>query len=166
VVFGALLVLLVLGLALFYGARQVRVLRRPADSSPEEASYERARARRRLCTSLLLLLLGVQLAVTLVFLEEPAHQQGEEWKTLVDEARKRGEPVPERTPEQRWFARVYGWNLIAMLLVLLAVVLLAGLDLWATRRFGIAQHRQIRADRRAMIERQIEQLRSENRGEE
>ena len=46
----------------------------------------------------------------------------------------------------------------------MAVIFLAALDFWATRRYGLHQHRKIIADRRAMIEREVSRLRQERNG--
>jgi hypothetical protein len=64
-------------------------------------------------------------------------------------------------PDQQrslWFYTVY-W-ILAILLVL-AMFYVALMDLWAVRRFGLRHMRQLQADRRAMLERQIELLRTE-----
>jgi hypothetical protein len=50
------------------------------------------------------------------------------------------------------------------LLVLMIVVFMAALDYWATRRYGLRQHRKIIDDRRAMIEREISRLRQQRNG--
>jgi hypothetical protein len=54
---------------------------------------------------------------------------------------------------------------VALLVVLLAVVVLAALDLLAIRRWGLRQFRKLQADRRAMIERQASRLRQGRNGD-
>jgi hypothetical protein len=48
--------------------------------------------------------------------------------------------------------------------VLFVVLVLAGIDVWATRRYAITQFRKIQTDRRAMIERQVIKMRQERNG--
>ena len=158
-------VLLVLGLVLlasFYTWRQVRALRQlrhASDPGSAEHRYRRAQAWRRLVNSGLMFVLAGLLAGALACLEAPAQRLADE----RDAVRAAGaEPVT--TPEERSFFRVYGAFWIVILLVLLAVVVLAGMDLWATRTFALREHRKIQADRRAMIERQAARLRHERDG--
>ncbi len=162
IVFGAVLVVLLLFVAALYGVRQVLSMRRlrHAEEMPlEERSYLVSRTRRRLVTSVLLLLLGVMLALALIYLEVPAQQLADERA----EMERQGDVAPLRD-EQRLFARFYGGFWIVFLLVLMAVVFLAALDYWATRRYGLHQHRKLIADRRAMIEREVGRLRRERNG--
>jgi hypothetical protein len=151
-VFGALLVVGLLALAGGYGWSQWRLLRRlraPGRPGGEDDRYLRGQARRRLATSVLLLVLAGLLAVALACLEGPAQR-------LADQA-----PGAAPTPEQRQFFHFYGAYWIVFLLVLLAVVALAGIDLWAIRRYGARQFRRLQDDRRAMLERQAALLRQQ-----
>jgi hypothetical protein len=162
ILFGAVLVLVLLSVAILYGVRQISALRRlpSAEEMPlEERNYLRSRARRRLVTSLLMLLLGVMLAVDLRYLEVPAQQLADQRAELQQQ----GDSTP-LSAEQRSFARFYGSFFVFFLLVLMVVVLLAALDYWATRRYGLHQHRKLVADRRTMIEREISRLRQERNG--
>jgi hypothetical protein len=152
---GALLVVALLSVSVYYGFRQVRELRglrRAPESPDEEARYRRRRAWRRLVGCGLMLLLAGLLTGALVYLEPPAQD-------IVD----RDVPAPA-TPGELDFLRHYVGYWIVIMLVLMAVVFLAAFDLWATRRWGLRQHRQIQADRRAMIERQVSRLRQERNG--
>jgi hypothetical protein len=160
IVFGVLLVAALLFLSLFYGAREVLVLRRlPRAALPEEEwRYERGKARRRLVSCGLTLLLAVLFAVALAYLEAPAQALAEQREGLS------AADAPPFSDDQRHFLRLYGGYWIAVLLVLLVVVVLAALDLWATRRFGLRQHTKLQADRRAMIERQALRLREQRNG--
>jgi hypothetical protein len=160
IVFGVLLVAALLFLSVFYGVRQVRVLRQlPRAALPqEEWRYERGKARRRLVSCALTLLLAVLFAVALAYLEAPAGALAEQREGLS------AADAPPFSDDQRHFLRLYGGYWIAVLLVLLVVILLAALDLWATRRFGLRQHKKLQADRRAMIEREVVRLRGERNG--
>jgi hypothetical protein len=162
IIFGAVLVLVLLSTAVFYTVRQILALRRlrAAEEMPlEERAYLQSRARRRLVTSLLMFLLGVMLAGALVYLEGPAHQLAQTQAAK----REQGDKTP-LDPEQRIFARYYTSFWILFLLVLMTIVFLAALDFWATRRYGLRQHRKLIADRRAMIEREASRLRQERNG--
>jgi hypothetical protein len=44
------------------------------------------------------------------------------------------------------------------------MIYVALMDIWAVRRFGLRQTRQLQADRRAMLERQIALMRTERNG--
>ena len=48
---------------------------------------------------------------------------------------------------------------IIFLLLLLALVILAAVDIWFTRRFSLRQRRKILAERREMLEREVARLR-------
>jgi hypothetical protein len=130
--------------------RELRGLRRAAELPDDEARYRRRRAWRRLAGSGLMLLLAGLLTGALVYLEPPAQD-----KVVRDVA---------ATPGELEFWGLYARYWIVILLVLMAVIFLAAFDLWATRRWGLRQHRQIQADRRAMIERQVSRLRQERNG--
>jgi hypothetical protein len=162
IIFGAVLVLVLLSVAILYIVRQVLTLRRLRASEEmalEERAYLHGRARRRLVTSLLLFLLGIMLAGALVYLEAPAQRLAEEQAAKEQQ----GDTTP-LAPEMREFAQFYARFWILFLLILMAVVLLAALDYWVTRRYGLRQHRQIIDDRRAMIEREVSRLRQERNG--
>lgn len=162
IIFGAVLVLVLFLLAVLYGVRQIAFLRRPGESEAmplEERTYLLGRARRRLVMSVLLLLLGIMLAGALVSLEVPAGQLANEREAQ----KQQGDETP-LNPEQRLLARWFAGYWIVFLLVLMAVVFLAAFDVWATRRYGLRQHRKLMADRRAMIEREVARLRQERNG--
>jgi MFS family permease len=162
IIFGVVLVLVLLFVAILYIVRQILTLRRLRAAEEmvlEERAYLHGRARRRLVTSLLLLLLGIMLAGALIYLEAPAQQLADD----RDAMRQQGD-APELNPEQRGFARAYLIFWILFLLILMAVIFLAALDYWATRVYALRQHRKIIDDRRAMIEREVSRLRRERNG--
>lgn len=137
---------------------QLRNLRRLTQQQfpDDETRYVRRQGRRRLTIGGLLLVLGVLLVGALVFLEEPALKLGLEREAL----REAGKDDP-LTPDQRRFAEVYRWYWMTFLVVLLGVIVLAGVDLWSVRRYGMKQRRRLNEDRRAMIQRQLHRLRQE-----
>lgn len=162
IIFGVVLVVVLLSVAILYVVRQIVQLRRLRSSEEmalEERAYLHGRARRRLVTSLLLLVLGLMLAAALIYLEAPAHRLADEQAAKEQQ----GDRTP-LAPEKREFAQFYAWFWILFLLILMAVVFLAALDYWATRHYGLRQHRKIIDDRRAMIEREVSRLRQERNG--
>jgi hypothetical protein len=163
IIFGGVMVGLLLVLAGFFGWRQVRTLRqlRHGDSQPaEDQRYARNQAWRRLVCSACMVLLAGFLAGGLFFLEAPA----EEYARQRAAAPADGGPPPW-TEEQRNFARLYGWYWLSALLVLLVMLVLAGFDIRAIRRYGQRHHRKLQEDRRAMIARQVARLRQERNGQ-
>lgn len=162
IISGGLLAAILAGLAVFYSWRQGRLLRRLRDHPDlpeEETRYLRGQAWRRLVSCVLLLVLAGQMVGALVFLEIPAQRLADERAALPA-----GQERPPLTQEQRSFVNLYGAYWIVFLLILLAVVVVAALDFFATRRHGRRLHQKLQADRRAMIERQAARLRQERNG--
>jgi ABC-type Fe3+ transport system permease subunit len=161
IVFGSLLVVVLLVLAVAYGRSQWQALRRLRDDSSlpdEELRYERRKAKRRLASCALLLVMAVLLGVLLAVFGEGA-------QSMADRFGQEGPVAAENLPaEDRLFLRRWGGTLIAFLLALLAVLVLAALDLMETRRYGLRQYRKLQAERRAMIQRQTTRLRQERDG--
>jgi len=157
--FGVVLAAGLLFLGVFYFRRQLRALHRlkTGPTLPdEETRYWRRQAWWRLVGSGLLVVLAVLLPLALIFLEPTAHDIAEYSKAMRDAGE---EPI--FSPAQRLFVKVYSGFWIAYLLILLVVLMLAAVDLWTTRRYGLRQHRRLQADRRAMIERQVNRMRQE-----
>src|SRR5437868_15107978 len=63
------------------------------------------------------------------------------------------------TPEQEQARRFFVCYVSGMLLLLLALLILAAIDILAIRRYAARHTRQIRDDRRAMLERELDALR-------
>jgi hypothetical protein len=161
IVFGVLLILALLVLSGEFGRRQVlslRRLRQTPELPADEVRYERRKAYRRLVSCGLTLILAVLLAVLLALYEGPALQLAEERKGHT------AETAPSFTEDQLWFLRIWGGTWFAFLLILTAVLILAVIDLLATRRYGLGQFRKLQADRRAMIERQARRMRRDRNG--
>jgi len=153
-VFAVLIVLTLVGLATYFGWRQgraLRALRDPQDLSPEDRRYLHRQAWRRLAGCILMALLAALMAgwYALGF-----HQQ----ILALFEGPRQGSGSEVRIVEYQAYVGTIG-------LVLLGMLLLAAVDLWAIRRFGIRHLRQIQADRRAMIEHQAARLRSRRNGQ-
>ena len=154
IVFGSVLVAVLLLLSVYYGRRQLVVLRRLRNEAlpGEEARHERAKAVRRLVSCGILLLLGLLLAGALLWLEPETQRIIEGFK---------GEADPEYSDAQKQLLRIWGGAWVAILVLLLIVVGLAAVDLWSTRGHALRQFRKLQADRRAMIQRQTGRLREE-----
>jgi hypothetical protein len=158
-IFGTVLVMVLWCVATVYFVRQLGALRRlrgSPDLPEDESTYQRQQARRRLAGSLLMFLLCGLLAGYLIFLEGPAQQLAEQRAA----ARARGDEVP-LTPAEDLFARFFAGFWVFFLLVLLAVVVLAALDLWATRRYAVRERQKIRDERRAVVAEELARLRRE-----
>jgi hypothetical protein len=155
-------IILLGGLGLFYGARQIQALRQlKADdqSPPEERRHFRNQAWRRLASALLLLCLAGLLAGWFFF-EEQAQAVAEASKA----ARDRGETGGPDEADKPFIQFITGYWIV-FLLVLLSVLGLAFWDLIALRRYGRRAFQKLQADRRAMIERQAARLREQRNGQ-
>jgi hypothetical protein len=160
ILFTSLIIAVLLGLAGFsiWRQRQAWQSLHGETLSAEDRRYIRGQVLRRLaCAGLMILLAGL-LSVSFI-LEGPANQLVAQGKA----AHARGEPKP-LDPEQERFFHLWSSFWISALLVLLGIIVLAGLDLLAIRRYGRRQLKQIRADRRAMLEEHIVRARSQRNG--
>jgi hypothetical protein len=161
-IYGGILVAVLLGLAGYYGFRQVRLLRglrQPDERSLEEREFTRRQAWRRLVSSALMVLLAGLLAGSAAFTPTVPHL------TTSDAAATAtgDEPRPD-SDEQRYAKIAYNSYWIVFLLVLLAILVMAGLDVVAIQRYGRKQLLQIQTDRRAMIEKEVARLRRDRNG--
>jgi hypothetical protein len=105
-------------------------------------------------------ILGAMLAGTFL---SGMEQRADQLATDRSALRAAGDDTP-MTAEERRFAKFYGWYWIAMLLVLLVIVTIAGIDMMATRRYALTQMRLLREDRRQVIERELARFRHERNG--
>jgi hypothetical protein len=149
-VFGGLLVLVLLAAASWTVVRQRALLAEARSSADGEAVHLRHRAWRRLTCGLLMAVLGVMLAGALLFLEAPAEELG---------------PLAEEDPESRGFVRLYLWYWVIFLMLLMALVLVAGVDRWAVWRHGRQEMKKLQQERRDMIARETAQMRRHRNGQ-
>jgi MFS family permease len=156
------LVAVLLGLAGYFGWRQLLALRGIA--SPDALGYDdrrfvRAQAYRRLFCSLLMVVFA-GLLIGWLFLEPG-------YSALHEEVRARlaNDPTAVATEEQRDTLRTFTSYWIGALLVLLVLIAVAAVDFWSTTRYGLHQHRQLKADHRAFIEDQVARRRRERNGQ-
>jgi hypothetical protein len=161
--FACVLVVVLLGLAGFYAWRQKLMLgrlRRADDLAAEDRLYLRNQVWRRLAGCVLMVLLaGLVAGWFLAGLNQQAIDVGEQ----AAAQRAQGGPV-RLDADQKRAVNVFSLYWIVTLLVLLAFLATAALDLWAIYRYGLRHHRQIAADRRAMIADELARLRSQRNG--
>ncbi len=153
------IVAVLIGLAGYFGIQQWRTIRRLKQAEnlhPEDRRYHRRHAGRVfICCVLMFMVAGMFGGWYVMGFERSAAELGREATGEVDNPDHALNPNQQRSI---WFFTVY-W--VMAILLLLAMVYVAFMDLWAVRRFGLRQIRQLQADRRAMLERQIELLRAE-----
>jgi hypothetical protein len=161
IVFGAVIVAILVGMASFFAWRQIHALRSlpgTVDISPDDRRYVVHQAWRRLTCSILMVVLAVLIASSF-FLEGPAN-------VLVEQgqAAKQQGIAPQLDPAQRQFLDLYRNFWLIVLLILFAIIMLAAWDYFAIRLYGQRHYRQIQDDRRAMIENELARLRSQRNG--
>jgi hypothetical protein len=149
------------GLALYFGRRQVqtlRLLRTVEAGNVDERRYLRAQAYRRLfCSGLMVLFAALLVGSIFLDLQRPAILKE------VREARDK-DPDARLTEEQDRFVRLFSMYWITALLVVLLLLALAALDFWATARFGLRQHRQLQADHRSLLQQDMARHRRDRNG--
>jgi len=151
----------VFGVAVYFARQQVQTLRRlsrPGNAPDDDRRYFRNQAWRRLVGCALLVAIGALITYSYVGgLQDRADEIGERRA-----AQPKGQEQP-LDPDETWFGKfyIYYWGTILLLLMLLMFV--AAWDVWAIRRYGARHYRRIQDDRRAMIERQLVELRRERR---
>jgi hypothetical protein len=136
----SIIVLILWGVAAYYAWRQVQVFKRlrQGDSSVDDRQYYGAQGVRRLVSSALMATMGAVLAASY-------------WSGAVGQHSAKNNALT-----------ILVWIFFSILF--LAVIVIAFLDVRATRRYGIRQYRQLQADRREMIEREVARMRSERDG--
>lgn len=153
--YAAALVLVLLGLAGYFGWRQRQVLQNlklQTDLPDADRRYVRNQAWRRLASSALMVAVALLMAGSFL---SGLEDQATELAARAD---------PHLTPEQSRLARFWGAYWIVVLLLVLGILFLAAWDVLAIRRYGLRHRRQIQADRREMIEQQIAIYRSQRNG--
>jgi hypothetical protein len=160
--FGAVVVPLLIGLAAFFGWRQVQLLRSlpgQSDLGLEDRIYLRRQAWRRLACSVLMLTLA-GLLVGSFFLEGPLQQITQE--RAAQTAQNPNAPVE---PEHRAFIQHFTAFWLASLLVLLVLLVLVIVDVRAIARFGQRHHRELRAELQNTLAQEVARLRQQRNGQ-
>jgi len=154
----SILVLVVFVAAGFFAWQQVRLLvglRQSTSLSPEDYRYLRNQGWRRLFGCALLVTVGVLMTWFYVGgMDAHIDALGE-----AKEAHAKG--GPPLTAEQEKSAQFSLRYVLAVLVLLMVLMFVAAWDVWAIRRFGARHYRRIQDDRRAMLQRQLAQLRRE-----
>jgi hypothetical protein len=152
---GAVLVVVLLGLAGYFIWRQKKTLAtlHRSDLGPEDRLYVHKQVRRRLTCSVLMIVFAGML-IGWFFLEPEVRQGAPEHQAAAQDAR------ADRANMLR-LVTVY-W--IVALLIVFAILFLAGHDLLATARFGLRLQRQLEAEQRAVLESDASRLRQERNG--
>ena len=144
--FGILIVLVLLGAATYFGWRQLctaKLLAFQRDIPEDERIFLRGQVRRRLICCLLMVLLAILLAGWFVIEAQlPEHLPNN---------------PGEQPRDNPWVGIIlYYWSFL--LLVLFALLILGGVDLIATARFGLRSHRKLVSEHRAELEAEISRL--------
>ena len=159
-VWATILVIGVIGLAGYFAWQQRRALRRLKQTDnlhPEERHYQRQHAGRVFVCCILMILVAAMVGGWYAFgLDEEARQ-------LSQQAAGQAENEHLDPSQQRSLTFITFYWIVAILFVL-GMIYVALMDIWAVRRFGLRQTRQLQADRRAMLERQIGLMRAERNG--
>ncbi len=147
----------------YYLRKAIRVLGRTTpefEMLPDDRSYMRRQAWRRMINSgLMFVLAAIMVGSYLSGIQQRATDIAHEREEAAVDGKK-----PPLTPEQSEFAQLFTGILITMLVLLGMIVTIAGIDLFATRRYALTQLRRIQSDRRAMLERQLTRWREERDG--
>jgi hypothetical protein len=162
-VIAVVIVTVLIGLAAFFGWQQWQAMRRLKQAGnlhPEDRRYQRMHAGRVFVCCVLMIMVAGMVGGWYVFgLEGNARELGQQ--AAVHQPDDPDHPLDANQQRSLTFFTFY-W--ILAILLLLAMVYVAFMDLWAVRRFGLRQIRQLQADRRAMLERQIALMRTERNG--
>jgi hypothetical protein len=159
----SVLVVILVAVGVYYLRKSVRELARTTpefEMLPEDRTYVRRQAWRRIVNSgLMFLLAAIMVGSYASGVQERASDIAREREQAAV-----GGFKPPLTQEQSEFAQLFTGLLITMLILLGLIVMLAGVDLFATRRYALTQLRRIQSDRRAMLERQLARWREERDG--
>jgi hypothetical protein len=162
--FGAALVPVLIGLACYFGWRQVRTLRSlraQPELSREDQLYLRGQARRRLACSVLMLALAGML-VGYYFLDATYREVRQE---RAAETAREGEDAAVQ-PEHKAFLQQFAAYWILFLLLLMTMLVLVAVDVWAIAKFGQRHHRQLRAELQATLAHEVARLRHRHNGQQ
>jgi hypothetical protein len=158
-IFMVILVAILLGVAGYFGWRQLLALRgmtRPDELGSGDRRYLRAQAYRRLLCSFLMVVLAGMLVCWLFFLDG---RYRELFPPKESPEAAQVDPV-----EQEDFRRLFTVYWMVALLVILAMMALAIIDFVAIARYGLSQHRRLQADRRAVLEEHASHRRRDRNG--
>lgn len=149
-----LLVVLCFAIAGVFAWQQLRTLgrlRRETDLPVADRTYFRRQAVRRLVGCGLLIAIGGLIGGSYISGQE-------EWVDRLGQVAPAEEPAAA-DPDLQQKKRLYIWYWIAVLVLLLALVIVAAIDFFAIRSYGARHFRRLYADRKAMLEKELAELR-------
>lgn len=155
-ILAGVLAALLVGVAAYFIRQQVTTLRqlKIGDPAPrEDKIYLHKQVNRRLLCSLLMILLAGMLLGSLFlddWLRGPPLDQEQIDRLEVGQLDKEKREVAG--------AKVVYW--VAILFLLFVMLFLAILDLMATARFGLRQHRQLESERKAILQAEVARWRN------
>ncbi len=161
-IFGVLIVIATAGLGGYYAWRQWQQLRRLRTESMmpvEDRQFLRNQAWRRLAGAVMMLIFSAMF-IGWLCLDVPLTeimQQGQD-------ARANNEPQPQLDPSQKDVVRFSLAYVIALLLLVLGFLGIAGYEIYAIRHYSMRQLRRIQDERRAMIASETARMRRERNG--
>jgi len=139
--------------------RAIRRLKQAENLPPQDRHYHRLHAWRVfICCVLMIMVAGMLGGWYGLGLDRSARELHEQATNQPENSDHPDHPLDPNQQRSLWFFTMY-W--ILTIVFLLAMVYVAFMDIWAVRRLGLRHMRQLQADRRAMLERQIALLRSE-----
>jgi uncharacterized iron-regulated membrane protein len=146
IIAATVIVVFLFGIVGYFSWQEIGNLRRARVTEFDEQEQRRVRYRawRRLfCCLLLLGLAG--LLIGNYFIDRSRTQ-------ILEPGEANGSPMSD---EQLAFWHFYSYYWIAILLVLLAVILIVGYDLWSLRRWGLREQRRLHHDHREMLKHEV-----------
>lgn len=154
-ILGCLLAAVLVGLAVYFARAQFKSLaslRGQPALAIDDRLYLRKQAIRRLLCCFLMVVFAGMLAGWFFLEERLSRPLNEEELELRAKARPQ-ELVHHRGKEQTLRIITVYWA--AALMVLFAMLFLAAIDLMATARFGFRHHRQLEAEKKAILEDEV-----------
>ena len=162
---GLLLATALLLVGLLTALRQQRALQALRDEpylASEDRVYRRGQALRRLVTSGLLIVIGGMIAG--YYLSGMDARMDAIPARNKDDAPLDGEPDPQAEADKQ-FTKFVGFYWIGIMGLVFAVVCLAVMDFWATRKYYMARYKELKADHEAKLQRDLAVFRQQKLNE-
>lgn len=141
--------------ALFSLRRQLATFRKlrggEAIASDDRRFFHNQALRRTVCGGLLLLLSAMIAGNYVLGIDDRREKIAEQ----RDARQQAGDPMTEKTEEEKQFIRTYVGLWIGVLLLVFLVTSVAIMDIWSTRRYAVQQMRRMRNEHLALLERDL-----------